>query len=363
MEERREAPKEGNNVKLRCKLLLAISLVTVGLLAAVAAIPVSADDGVHKFSATSVTSDCAGCHRAHTGSGAELLKATNDWDLCTSCHGTGGASITDVVDGLRVGVGPLRGGGFINATMAISYTTAVTSTVTSAHRVLGMPGYASGLTSTVWGIGMMGSASGPGLSGFQLRCSTCHDPHGKSGPAGQPTYRLLRSDFSVTGPPGATTPDGASGVYVTDTTTHTYTISDTVSAKYYHQIYPSGSDTGSNNNLMLTMNGWCSSCHTRLYTSDAIDDPATTPSGDDTYVYRHDTTGNKTDYNFGTTKHIPSGTPGCLTCHVVHGSNAATEGSSATVAWPGQAEGGGQYQDSALLRLSNRGVCEACHNY
>jgi predicted CXXCH cytochrome family protein len=363
MEKPCKARKEGVDVRLRRNLLFAVALVSLSMLWFVAVIPVSADDGVHKFSSTSVTSDCAGCHRAHTGNGAELIKATNDWDLCTSCHGTGGASITDVVDGLQVGVGPLRGGGFINATMAISYTTAVTSTSTSAHKVLGMPGYASGLTSMVWGIGMMGSASGAGLSGFQLQCSTCHDPHGKSGPSGQATYRILRSDFSVTGPPGATTPDGATGVYVPDTTNHTYTISDTVTAKYYHQAYSSGSDKGTNNTLVLTINGWCSTCHTRIYTSDAVDDPATTPSGDDTYIYRHDTTGNKMDYNFGTTKKTPSGTPGCLTCHVVHGSNAASIGSSGTVPWPGQAEGGGQYQDSALLRLSNRGVCEACHNY
>lgn len=363
MGEKCGALKWEDRVKLRWNLVLALSLFGVGMLALATAVPASADDGVHKFSTTSVTSDCAGCHRAHTGEGASLLKATNDWDLCTSCHGTGGASITDVVDGVQPSVGPLRGGGFINATMAISYTTAVTSTVTSAHRVLGMPGYASGLPTTVWGIGMMGSASGPGLSGFQLQCSTCHDPHGDSGPSGQPTYRLLRSDFTVTGPAGATTPDGATGVYVPDTTVHSYVISDTVSAKYYHQAYSSGSDKGTNNTLMLTLNGWCSSCHTRIYTSDAIDDPAMNPSGDDTYVYRHDTTGNKIDYNFGTTKKIPSGTPGCLTCHVVHGSNAAAVGSSGSVPWPGQAEGGSQYQDSALLRLSNRGVCEACHNF
>lgn len=347
-------------MKLRWVLVLVITMVTLGMAAFLAAIPASADGGVHNFSTTSVTSNCAGCHRAHTASGADLLKATNDWDLCTSCHGSNGD--TDVVDGVQTGLGPLRGGGFIQATMAISYTTAVTTTTTSAHKVFGMPGYASGVATTVWAIGMMGSASGPGLTGFQLQCTTCHDPHGKTGTGGKPTYRILRSDMTGVGPTGATTPDGATGVNVPDTITHTYTISDTVNAKYYRQAYPSGSDTGTNNNLMLTLNGWCSTCHTRTYTSDAIDDPAITPSGDDTFIYRHDTTGNKMDYNFGTVKRTPSGTPGCLTCHVVHGSIAAMSSSSKSVPWPGQAEGSGQYQDSALLRLSNRGVCEACHN-
>lgn len=349
-------------MNLRCNVLLAISAVILGVLAFAAAIPVSADDGVHNFSLTGLASDCGGCHRTHTGSGAELLKATNDWDLCTSCHGTNGGASTDVVDGVQGLIGPLRGGGFINATMAISYTTAVTSSTTSAHKVRGMPGYTPGVATTVWGIGLMGSASGAGLSGFQLACSTCHDPHGKSGTGRTATYRLLRSDLSVVGPAGVTTPDGLSGVNVPDTISHTYTISDTVNAKYYRQVYASGSDKAANNSLMLTLNGWCSTCHTRIHTSDAIDDPATVSSGDDTFIYRHDTTGNKIDYNFGTTKKNPSGTPGCLTCHVVHGSNAIMSGSSSEVPWPGQAEGGGQYQDSALLRLSSRGVCEACHN-
>lgn len=92
---------------------------------------------------------------------------------------------------------------------------------------------------------------------------------------------------------------------------------------------------------------WCSQCHTRYNTQGityATDHGSyDTPSGDSLYMYRHGT----------------SRTP-CTTCHVAHGSNAVmTPGSySATETLPN----GTVSPDSRLLKIDNRGTCQACHD-
>lgn len=353
-------------MKVRWITLLVIILAMFGVMAMVAT-TANADGGVHSFSTTSVTSNCAGCHRAHTAIGSGLLKATSAYALCTSCHGVG-ASI-DVVDGFDNSDGhPTRGSGFSYSSMNsgwVTPTVPVSTTVSSKHWVLGDPGYTGSITqTTVWGIGALNSGAG---STFTLQCSTCHDPHGKSGPGGAKTYRILRSDFSTTGPSGAT------GFYVPDTISHTYEINGPFSAYniYYGQTYSSSNDTLGDNGNMTALNNWCGSCHTRIHTSDntntGASGPGYTSSGDSIFTYRHITTGTSTEFNFFTSNKTPSGPPGCMTCHVSHGSPAVvTSNSAKTVPWPGGTEGVntpyGSYQDPALMRLNQRGVCEACHN-
>lgn len=348
-------------MKVRWFSLLVIMVAMLGMMTLLAA-TASADGGVHNFSTTSVTSNCAGCHRAHTAVGSNLLKSTSAYALCTSCHGAG-ASV-DVINGWEKDDGqPTRGSGFTYSMMNSAWITTslpVSTAVTSKHWVLGDPGYTGSITqTTVWGLGALNSGAG---STFTLQCSTCHDPHGKSGPGGAKTYRILRSDFSTTGPAGAT------GFYVPDTISHTYSISDTVNHIYYGQNYSSVNDQlGSDNNNMDALDNWCGSCHQRIHTDDNLNTgnagPGKTSSGDSIFTYRHVTTGDSIELNFWTTNKTPSGPPGCMTCHVSHGSPALMTSSSArTVPYPGYAEGGGTYQYSALLRLNQRGVCEACHN-
>jgi hypothetical protein len=48
----------------------------------------------------------------------------------------------------------------------------------------------------------------------------------------------------------------------------------------------------------------------------------------------------------------PAGKFGCITCHFAHGTNAQITGYASNVA---------PANDSALLRLDNRGVCQDCH--
>jgi predicted CXXCH cytochrome family protein len=67
--------------------------------------------------------------------------------------------------------------------------------------------------------------------------------------------------------------------------------------------------------------------------------------GDDTFKYQHSTTTNRA----------------CTTCHVAHGSNAALTpgGFAANVTYP---DGTTTSLSSRLLKVDNRGTCQACHD-
>lgn len=100
---------------------------------------------------------------------------------------------------------------------------------------------------------------------------------------------------------------------------------------------------------------WCASCHTRYFannnqtesTADAFD--ATGASwaeprpGDSLFNHQHRTVAGRD----------------CLTCHVSHGSNAAMTGTySSTFTYPD----GTASASSRLLKVDNRGTCQACHD-
>jgi len=156
-----------NKIKVLAIALLATVISAVGL--ATFAAPVSANNGPHG-GYTLTTAACAGCHRAHTAAGTDLLKETNVYALCISCH-NGDFATTDVQHGRRTGdSAPLNGGGFELANA---------KAVTSSHTVEGLGG-SSGL-GTAWG----GASSGQGVSGT-LECVSCHNPHGTT------NYRILR---------------------------------------------------------------------------------------------------------------------------------------------------------------------------
>lgn len=324
------------------RLMFVISLAL--LFSALWSQPAFADNPPHDGNYTATTDSCAGCHRTHTGSGAGLLKTTSSYNLCMACHGvTSGGANTDVKDGIYVASGaPLKGGGFVSAKMNANLgASATTAAVTSKHSVNGMTGYTPGV---LWGIGALNSGAG---TTFSLECYSCHDPHGKSGAAGAATYRVLRSV------PRYVT--GASNVpnTVPDVTTKEYTVKD-ATGKFYGENYPATDDNNlTDNTKIAALSSWCSTCHTRIH---AAGNSGATPSGDSIFAYRHRTDGSNISNN------AANGAPACLTCHVAHGSSATMGSYSSSVPKPGTAEGGGSYLDSSLLRINNRGVCEACHN-
>jgi predicted CXXCH cytochrome family protein len=90
------------------------------------------------------------------------------------------------------------------------------------------------------------------------------------------------------------------------------------------------------------MTAFCIACHTR-YNGWAQNGTsslnAQTPM-DTIFTYKHGTT-----------------SVGCEQCHVNHGTNAAMSGPAAGVTFPN-----GSAEDSALLKVNNRGTCQLCHD-
>ncbi len=278
----------------------------------------SADNPPHEAGAGATADSCAGCHRAHTGQAAELLKSTQP-ALCYSCHGTGAAgSDLDVENGANDDLSTaLKGGGFTNALIDTTdsslpsdvggSTIGVTSAAgaTSAHTV-------DGTAQTVWGNGAAGS--GVGSSSFNLACGTCHDPHGNG------KYRILRPS-----PPGS----GGSGTSVTDEVTKDYDTTD-----YFNVAY-----------LGSSISNWCAECHTRYLAASGSED--TPLAGDSDFTYRHRSNGS-------------GSAPTCIKCHASHGSNASMGTNSDAVPWPGGAAATSG-ANSRLLKMDNRGICQKCH--
>ncbi len=404
------------------KLTLLMAAGTLWLF--LAAFPVLADGGPHVAGSnnglSSLTADsCAGCHRTHTAQGAKLLKTATEEELCFTCHGASSTgATTDVQSGIQYGLatgerdtgviaGALRAGGFVDARIdsanpsRISYpflapTEFRTSfsmlvpalvdgaPVTSAH--LDVDG-AGGVVArdVVWGNGAIDSGAGPTAT---ISCGTCHNPHGN----GQ--YRILNprpeadgADFVRVGEPGATVNDAElpSGSGAAGTRNYTVqngrTLQDVVTAAlgptagdYWRKWLPwDGVPTwngfedeagtgvpgdipmyvvGAPDNLVtfnVEIEAWCSTCHSRYH---ATSSDITTPSGDSIYTYRHLTQ-----------------TVACTQCHVSHGSNATMIGNSGAMDYPdGSAPttvGTGPtttYLNSRLLKIDNRGTCQACHD-
>jgi predicted CXXCH cytochrome family protein len=358
-----------------------------------AALPALADGGPHVSSINNgslgINADgCAGCHRAHTAQGPYLINAADEEALCLTCHGaasTGstvdvmtGVQYVPAANGTRTGtqLGATRNGGFdqarlgsgvvyriSNATNQLRAKVPVLATpqdVTSAH--LALPENGLTMPGIAWGNGAQNSGPGPVVD---LSCGSCHNPHGN----GQ--YRILNpipNPAAVA--PDVFTPVAAPGATVTDAAlppagdTRNYTVIQTVATAptllasqvvaggysptagdYFHRGVPWNTRLNNDapNGLPGTFNTeistWCSSCHSRYY---SLDD-GTNPSGDDLYKFQHNTASNRA----------------CTTCHVSHGSNAQMSGTfSSTYAYPN----GTTSTSSRLLKIDNRGTCQACHD-
>jgi hypothetical protein len=95
-------------------------------------------------------------------------------------------------------------------------------------------------------------------------------------------------------------------------------------------------------NNLGRMTAWCIACHTR-YNGWAQNGTsslnAQTPS-DAIFGFKHGTT-----------------STGCEQCHVNHGTNAVMSGITLGVDFPD-----GSNEDSALLKVNNRGTCQLCHD-
>lgn len=323
----------GNRKMIR-RLLILAGGGTILFMLGVA--PAAADNGPHVQNAGVVADGCATCHRVHTAKVGALLKEAQP-ALCYTCHGsTGTGAATDVVSGLGYASatrlpatpGALRGGGFSFALIDSAVPTGQTVATTNANGVVPVKAAGAAVTSThevtgatvlSWGNGAINAVATAGTS-IQLRCGSCHDPHGNG------NYRTLRSIPTQSG--GASTPIvEAVATVKTYTTANFWKVDDVNTAGY-----------------IANVSAWCTTCHTRYLANTGA---GSTTSGDAIYTYRHIST--------GTTQ----GSASCVQCHVAHGSNASMGTYSDAVSNP---DGTVATGDSRLLRINNRGTCQMCHN-
>jgi predicted CXXCH cytochrome family protein len=332
------------------------------------AAPASADNGPHvKGQGGALPDTCAACHRAHTGQAPYLLKAKQE-QLCFTCHGSAaGGSSLDVQEGTAYSstgrtsaVGALRGGGFkysliksnevekeYNASGRLekakipALEAKELKPATSAHSI-------DESSQMAWGNGEISAVANEGKA-IKLTCGSCHDPHGNG------MYRILR--------PIPTESGAKTGVEIADTATKIYTTEN-----YWNSWDPNDLE------FEAKISAWCATCHTRLLAGDKENSAkenemsALTSSGDAVFTYRH-----RTEYTLEEMKKLgeehaagkAKAKPTCAQCHVAHGTDATMGEYSGAVTFPSgkTTESPLEHkEDSFLLRLNNRGVCQTCHN-
>lgn len=348
-------------MKIKTSTLLALLAGTIFLLLPLSfdVYPVSANAGPHG-GYTATTDACAGCHRAHTAGAAGLLVDSVP-NLCFTCHGSAATgATTNVTDGVYEGTGGgnLLAGGFVNYNG---------SPVSSTHSVSGayLPAWGAGW-GTAWpgatyqcagchtaeGVGFWGpefqfSPTGlptyPGRGqniAMPLTCTSCHDPHGGR------NYRLLQQRMH----PWPTQQEDPPG----------YILVTSNEAGGYNPNLPGYIPNYVDPKYQLGLGDWCTGCHYTYHQSDSGTELFNAEDGSGLVRrYRHGM-----NVQLGTlTTTLPLEDPSgdgssaddqlfCLSCHFAHGTNASAIGLAANIA---------PTNDSALLRMDNRGVCEECH--
>ncbi len=303
------------------KRLPLVAIVTLALALVMAGVAL-ADGGPHG-GYTATTDACAGCHRAHTASGPNLLLEASTYDLCVACHGaTGAGANTNVDDGVYLStrddaasdgdvgapntpdLASLLGGGFVNyGGVAVS----------SSHD-------SDGSEVATWGNGVARGTTADLAEG--LTCASCHDPHGSN------NYRIMNETINGNAVAAALVDEGAAKDYDTEQ-------------------WGAGTST------------ICAACHDDYHQTAAgqgstLDGASYTHRIDMTYNYGGNNNPETVGMGGYTLPLAETGTNDmvvCMTCHLPHGTSVAM-----TALATGPNTG-----DSDLLRLENRGVCEVCH--
>ena len=307
---------------------------------------------------TATTDACAGCHRAHTAAAASLLIDSVP-NLCFTCHGSSATgAATNVTDGVYEGVGGgnLLAGGFVNYQgVPVTSTHSVNgtwqnawgsgTTWNSTYECAGCHNADSGLVwpgAPTWGISPGAWPTYPGRGEnvtMPLTCTSCHDPHGGR------NYRVLQQRLH---PPAAQQEDPPGYVLVTSNETGGQNPNQPgYAANYTNPAY------------RLGLGDWCTGCHF-TYHQNISAMPFNAEDGKGRITrYRHNM--NVTLGALTTTLPLedPSGNGAsaddqlfCLSCHFAHGSNVSMTGLAVNVA---------PANDTTLLRMDNRGVCQECH--
>jgi predicted CXXCH cytochrome family protein len=313
------------------KKLIIVLVFTAALLLAFAG-AVSANGGPHG-GYTATTDACAGCHRAHTAVGPNLLVQTSTYALCMSCHSNAGTGAdTNVEDGYFLSTRSSSTTGTANTTdnaplLAGGFARYKGNAVTSSHDATGASGRAA------WGNGTSNRGVAVNITEVQFNCASCHDPHGS------PNYRILKETVNGSAVTVAQVDEGAGKDYDTE-------------------------QWGAGQSNI------CSACHGAYHKTAA--GQGSTPDGttythrvDMSYAYGGNVNPETTGFGTLTLPLAQTGTANavvCQTCHLPHGSSAAMTGiANGGPTGAGTVPGNTTAADSALLRLDNRAVCEVCH--
>jgi len=406
-------------MKMTRKLVLALAIVALSAL--IVPSVAFANFAVHG-NFVNDTDACAGCHRAHTAvssltwsdtnskdhSSLLVSGATSMYEFCYVCHDTQGYSAdTNVRDGVYYGTENGKEGAILNGGGFESFDNLP---VTSTHLYNGTSwGAYGGGYAGAGAVGATGQIAGQNAGEseqIKMDCTTCHDPHGSS------NYRILKplvngndvGSYKPSADPQSPTPDGFVSSVETGWPTNGFklhTAYPDYQPNYTTPMYAKGYDqTTGVENSAKGMSGFCSGCHS-TYLGDSTEvftraDGSTYQSLASTYnagdgaglKLRHKHPINVslstydgpdkasmivTDLVLPLANSMTENKPGvpmtksdsdwieCLTCHRAHGTASVMKGYAADPAkydlptFPSSTP-------SALLRLDNRGVCEACHN-
>jgi predicted CXXCH cytochrome family protein len=314
-------------------------VIVVGLILAFATTGLALANGGPHGGFTATTDACAGCHRAHTATGPNLLMVSSGYDLCITCHGsTGSGANTNVDDGYYLSSRDDDGG---------NYDHGAANTPDNAHLLGG--GFVNYQGAAVTSIHSPDSAEiaawGNGVARGSLaditeplNCASCHDPHGS------PNYRIIN--------------EVVNGVSVSVAQV------DEGDANKDYDTEQWGAGTSS----------LCAACHGAYHVtrSGSGSDNRDNSMGNDDYGGDISTFAHRIDmpYTFGANQNPETVGMGgyylplaesdqvvCMTCHLPHGTSTTMVGNADNGGLPGETSA----TDSALLRIDNRGVCEVCH--
>jgi hypothetical protein len=264
------------------------------------------------------------------GAGSVALTSPLECGSCHDPHGNGNYRLLNTVPG-----------GVSNAAMTISsvVVAANVATVTTAvEHYLGV-----GNTVTITGMGAPFDGTFPVLATATYTSFT---------------YAVTAPDGAATVPAAARATNAGQAIKDADpalarvyTTTDYWKVNDETTPNI---------TVGTTTNVKAfigSIAAWCTQCHTRYQTgrsgtyANATSDPV--------FTYRH--RGNRvTNTNVVNGVAYPNqvNAANCIQCHVAHGSNATAVPTTLGVMYPGTTT----TEDSSLLRISNRGVCQMCHN-
>jgi hypothetical protein len=325
--------------KLSFILILALAMV-LGL-----GIGTALAYGVHG-GYTSDTATCGQCHSTHAAAGQRLIQnlggsaGQNDmYRTCVYCH-DGTNSIYNVVDGAIDTTDSLSNpvtyaasaGGFTQM-VTTEGSTPVYTAVTSSHDVSAANG------TTVWVPGNEGSSTDTTnkLGWIELTCTSCHDPHS----AGRRAFKttVLAATVNPVMTVTTTTENDEEITYQSGWNTFCGACHE----DFNQTVAGSGSDTtlGTHSQFARHRVGMDPSTYSGVNSTSWTIAGLSQPS-DLMPLMASDGT--------AATQQVM-----CLTCHLAHGT---VKGNTVTF----NRADGTTTNSSTLLRLPNRGVCEACHN-